>query len=112
MTTRTPGFRVLLRMRIHPGMEDTFEREWESVAATVCDHPANLGHWLMRSGTEEGVYYIGSDWVDEAAFRRFEQSPEHVSHRERLHPYRAEGSIALMRVLRHQPGRAAKEESR
>ncbi|GIG92064.1 antibiotic biosynthesis monooxygenase family protein [Plantactinospora endophytica] len=108
MSYRTPGFRVLLRMRIHPGLEQGFEKEWHTVAEAVTGHPANLGHWLMRdSGADEPVYYIGSDWVDEQQFRQFEASPQHLAHRARLHPYRSDGSIATMRVLDHMPGAAA-----
>lgn len=104
-----PGFRVLLTMHVHPGMEPAFEQTWHSVAEAVTGHPANLGHWLMRS-TESGdatVYYIGSDWIDEARFREFEQSEVHLEHRARLHPYRSSGSIATMRVLRHKSGAGA-----
>lgn len=107
-TTSSPGFRVLLRMRIHPGMEHEFEQTWKSVAEAVTGNPDNLGHWLMRDTTEESVYYIGSDWVDEERFRRFESSPEHVAHRQRLHPYRAEGSITLLRVVSHMAGAAGR----
>lgn len=106
MATRTPGFRVLLPIHIPPGLEAQFEREWESFAAMVCDHPANHGHWLMRSSAEEGVYYIGSDWVDEAQFRQFEQSPEHQEQRASLNPYRTRASVTLLHVVRHRIGRA------
>src|SRR5262245_672336 len=94
-------------MHIHTGMEDGFERTWRSVAAAVTSHPANLGHWLMRSGDEDGVYYIGSDWVDEPRFREFEGSAEHIAHRQQLHPYRASGSIATMHVVQHMAAQGA-----
>lgn len=92
------GFRVALTMRVHEGMTADFERTWHEVSAAVSRHPANLGHWLMK-GDEDDVYYIFSDWVSEPLFREFESSAEHVEHRERLHPYRASGSIRMMRVV-------------
>ncbi|MDG4820753.1 antibiotic biosynthesis monooxygenase [Asanoa sp. WMMD1127] len=91
-------FRVLLRMNIHPGMEREFEETWHRVGAVITGHPANLGQWLSRSQDEEGVYYVMSDWVDEARFREFEHSDEHLQHRTRLHPYRSSGSMVTMRV--------------
>ncbi|MBP2708283.1 antibiotic biosynthesis monooxygenase [Microbispora sp. RL4-1S] len=96
-----PGFRVVLTMHIHPGVEEEFEQAWRAVGAAVTDHPANLGHWLLRSADEKGVYYINSDWVDEKHFREFEESWEHGEHRAKLHPYRASATIATMHVVGH-----------
>jgi heme-degrading monooxygenase HmoA len=96
-----PGFRVMLRMQIKPGMEADFERTWLSVGSSVTSHPANLGQWLSRSLDEEGVYYIVSDWVDELQFREFEVSPGHLEHRQQLHPYRSGGSMTTMRIVAH-----------
>lgn len=104
MDRQPVGFRVALTMHIHEGMAADFERTWHEVSAAVSRHPANLGHWLMRCDGEDGVYYIFSDWVSEPLFREFESSAEHVEHRQRLHPYRASGSIKMMRVLGHVPG--------
>ncbi|MFI6496463.1 antibiotic biosynthesis monooxygenase family protein [Nonomuraea typhae] len=95
----SPGFRVILTMNIRSGMQEEFERVWRSVGAAVTDHPANLGHWLMRSTGDEGVYYICSDWVDERRFREFEESWEHGEHRALLHPYRESATITTMHVV-------------
>ncbi|AXK32536.1 antibiotic biosynthesis monooxygenase [Streptomyces armeniacus] len=97
-------FRVLLRMQIKPGMEDAFEREWSRVGESVTAHPANLGQWLARSCEEKGVFYITSDWTDEEQFREFERSDRHVTHRQKLHPYRSGGSMSTMRVVAHLDG--------
>jgi heme-degrading monooxygenase HmoA len=95
-------------MQIHPGMEPEFERTWRQVAEAVTSNPANLGHWLMRgTEAEADAYYIGSDWIDEKRFREFEGSPAHLEHRSQLHPYRAAGSLFLMRVLDHKSGDGA-----
>lgn len=93
------SFRVMLRMRIKPGMGPDFEKTWHSVGDTVSGHPANRGQWLLRSGDEENIYYIMSDWVTEAEFRTFERSPQHLEHRQKLHPYREQGSMATMHVV-------------
>jgi heme-degrading monooxygenase HmoA len=92
-------FRVMLRMQIVPGREQEFERAWYSVADVVNGNPANVGQWLLRSAEEDGVYYIMSDWVDEARFREFERSEEHVGHRQKLHPYRLHGTMTTLHVV-------------
>jgi heme oxygenase (mycobilin-producing) len=98
---RRRAFRVLLRFQIHPGMEGDFERTWLGIADIVTDHPANLEQWLMKSMEEPGIYWIISDWVDEAGFRQFEHSDAHVGHRTRLHPFRSSGSMTTMQVIHH-----------
>jgi heme oxygenase (mycobilin-producing) len=97
----TPGrtFRVLLRLQVRDGAG--FERAWLAVGDSVTGHPANLGQWLMRDTADDAVYYIISDWTDEASFREFEHSRVHVWHREQLHPYRESGSMATMSVVHH-----------
>jgi heme-degrading monooxygenase HmoA len=100
-------FRVLLRMQVRPGTEQDYERTWLEVGKAITDHPANLGQWLLRSTEEEGIYYIVSDWTDEARFREFERSAAHLEHRQKLHPYRTGGSMWTMRVVFHMNGAAA-----
>lgn len=104
MTTQV--FRVMLRMQIKPGMEADFERVWLEIGDSVTSHPANLGQWLSRSAEEPGVYYIVSDWADEPRFREFEHSDGHLTHRQKLHPFRSGGSMTTMHVIAHLPGAA------
>ncbi|MFE9337652.1 antibiotic biosynthesis monooxygenase family protein [Streptomyces sp. NPDC007063] len=105
--TRTEGqFRVLLRMQINPGTEADFEKTWRGSTEAVTGHPACLGQWLSKSADEESTYYIVSDWVDEPGFREFETSDAHLAHRERLHPFRSQGSFNTMTVVAHVPGKA------
>ncbi len=99
-------FRVMLRMEIKPGMEADFERVWLEVGDSVTSHPANLGQWLFRSVEEPGCYYIFSDWVDEPKFREFEKSERHVVHRQKLHPFRSGGSMAIMQEVAYLPSLA------
>ncbi|MCW2881653.1 MAG: hypothetical protein JWQ95_5753 [Sphaerisporangium sp.] len=99
MSEPQPAFRVFLRMQIHPGMENDFEKTWYQVGATVTEHPANLGQWLAKSQEEEGVYYITSDWTDEPRFREFETSDGHLAHRTKLHPFRSGGTMTTMHVV-------------
>nr|BAJ52687.1 hypothetical protein [Streptomyces sp. TA-0256] len=100
-------FRVLLRVETRPGMAADFERTWLEIGTAVTEDPANLGQWLLRSTDEDHLYFIISDWTDEAGFRAFEHSDQHVKHRERLHPYRSGGSMATMRVVHHLPAAGA-----
>ena len=92
-------FRVLLRVELVPERAGEFEQAWYDIGAVVTRHPANLGQWLARSSTEEHVYYIVSDWIDEPRFREFEKSQDHLEHRKALHPFRTGGSMATMQVV-------------
>jgi heme-degrading monooxygenase HmoA len=92
-------FRVILRMEIVSGGEHDFEQTWLDVGGAITGQAANLGQWLMRSYDESGVYYIISDWIDEARFREFEGSDEHLSHRRRLHPFRTSGSMVTTEIV-------------
>lgn len=97
-------FRVVLRMNTLPGRGQEFEREWMEGAGLIAQEPANLGQWLSRSVDEDNVYYIVSDWTDEARFRKYERSERHLAHRSRLHPFRASGSMAAMNVIHEMIG--------
>lgn len=95
----TATFRVLLKVEVRPGLEAGFEQQWRAGDEEVTRQTANRGHWLSRSDTEDHVYYVISDWTDEASFRAFESSDVHLEHRKKLHPYRVGGSMATMRIL-------------
>jgi heme-degrading monooxygenase HmoA len=99
------GYRVMLRMQIKPGREREFEEAWARVGTAVTGHRANLGQWLARSDEENGVYYIASDWVDEAQFREFEHSEAHLRHRALLQPMRDSGSMVTAHIVCYMPGR-------
>lgn len=92
-------FRVILRMEIRPEAAQGFERAWREVGELIAREPANLGQVLTRGTEDRGVYYVITDWVDEAAFRRFERSEIHVQHRRRLAPYRTGGDMAVTEVV-------------
>lgn len=94
-----PAFRVMLRLRVLPGKEEEFERVWREVAEALRDHPANLGHRLLRSTEEDGVYYAMGDWTSEAAFRALQHSEEHAGYRRRLLPYRSEIATTPLRFV-------------
>lgn len=96
-------FRVALRMQAHPGQERDFEQAWHDGASIITDEPANLGQWLFRSVEDQGVYHIISDWIDEESFRAYERSPQHLAHRQRLHPYRESGSMTTMTMVYAMP---------
>ncbi|WP_067499167.1 antibiotic biosynthesis monooxygenase [Actinoplanes sp. TFC3] len=100
-------FRVLLRMEVRPGAGENFEKAWHEGAGVITGQRANLGQWLCRGEDEPGVYHIISDWTDEKSFREYEHSPEHLAHRQTLHPYRLRGTMATATVLADLPGAAA-----
>lgn len=100
MAHEGPGvFRVLLTVHVKQGKEAEFERVWAEGSKEVTAQSANLGHTLARSAQEESVYYVVSDWTDRESFLAFESSAEHVRHREKLHPFRTGGSLALMTLV-------------
>ncbi|WP_406379414.1 antibiotic biosynthesis monooxygenase family protein [Streptomyces sp. NBC_01618] len=101
------AFRVMLRMEVRAGLEKEFEQAWHEGTDAVTGHPANLGQWLSRATDEDSTYYIVSDWLDEPRFRKFENSPEHLEHRAKLHPFRSGGSFHTMEIVAHIGGRAA-----
>lgn len=105
-------YRVMVKMRIHPGMERDFEKTWRDIATTIARHPANITQSIAKSPDEDGIYYITSDWQNKQRFHEFEHSPEHAANRMRLDPYRdpAGTSMTPMHVTathpnRPQPGR-------
>lgn len=100
MPNAEPVFRVLLRTHIRADACAEFERVWTEVAEGIGHHPANRGQWLMAAVSEPGVYYIITDWTDEASFRAFERGPDHVRNRARLQPYRSGDSMVTTRVVR------------
>lgn len=105
--TRQQVFRVLLRMQAVAGRESDFESTWLGVGAVVASQPGNLGQWLMRSQDEPDVFYIMSDWADEAHFRDFEHGEVNAGNRRRLQPVRTSVSMTTMRVVRFIPSSAA-----
>ncbi|MEV6982140.1 antibiotic biosynthesis monooxygenase [Sphaerisporangium sp. NPDC051017] len=92
-------YRVMVKMRVHPGMERDFERTWREIAATIARQPANVGQSLAKSPDEDGVYYIVSDWENEEKFRRFEHSPEHAANRMRLDPFRDSACTSMIPMV-------------
>ncbi|MFC7384859.1 antibiotic biosynthesis monooxygenase family protein [Sphaerisporangium rhizosphaerae] len=92
-------YRVMVKMRIHPGMERDFEKTWREVASTIARQPANVGQSLAKSPDEDGVYYIVSDWENEERFHQFEHSAEHAANRMRLDPFRDAAGTSMTPML-------------
>lgn len=101
-------FRVMLTMRIKPGMGEAFEAEWQRGTDAVTGHPANLGQSLARSTADPDTYYIVSDWVSESGFREFENGTAHIEHRERLHAYRSGATFDTLQLVMQIEGSAAR----
>ncbi|MDH6579789.1 antibiotic biosynthesis monooxygenase [Kitasatospora sp. MAP5-34] len=108
MTEHHRPVRVILRMDITPGRETEFEAVWLEIGKLIATRPANRGQALTRA-TEPGgthVYYVLTDWSDEAAFRAFETSPEHVEYRRRLQPLRTAGTMTVTDIVHDLPAPA------
>jgi heme oxygenase (mycobilin-producing) len=102
-------FRVILRFAVKEGMEADFERAWEDMAVRVSARTANLEQWLLRGDEAEPVYYVVTDWRDEAAFRQFEHSAEHVDNRRMLDRFRVSAAMTTTRLVTHLRGKGATE---
>ncbi|MEV0161319.1 heme-degrading monooxygenase HmoA [Nonomuraea fuscirosea] len=102
-------FRVILRFAVKEGTEAGFERTWEDIAERVSARSTNLDQWLLRGDETEPVYYVVTDWRDEAAFRQFEHSAEHVDNRRALDRFRAGSTMTTMRLVTHLRGKGAAE---
>ncbi|MBO8198092.1 NAD-binding protein [Streptomyces smyrnaeus] len=98
-----PPFRVMLRMEVHPGRRQEFERTWLQVATGIAREPANRGQKLVRSVDDEHVYYVFTDWADESSFRTFELSEAHVENRRRLQPFRRGGEMVVTETVHDLP---------
>ncbi|MFI0861683.1 NAD(P)-binding domain-containing protein [Streptomyces smyrnaeus] len=98
-----PPFRVMLRMEVHPGRRQEFERTWRQVATGIAREPANRGQKLVRSVDDEHVYYVFTDWADEPSFRAFELSEAHVENRRRLQPFRRGGEMVVTETVHDLP---------
>lgn len=86
-------FRVMLRMEIRSGQAEAFEEAWYAGAWGAAGNPANLGQWLCRTDDEPDIFYVISDWTDEARFREYERSAQHRAHRANLDPFRVRVSM-------------------
>ena len=93
------SLRVLLRIEIKPGQEAEFEKLWRSHAEAIARLPENLGQRLLRSTAEPRSYAVETDWVDEPAFRTFEQTEAQQEYLKRLWPLRAGGSMTLFETV-------------
>ncbi|MEU1231261.1 antibiotic biosynthesis monooxygenase family protein [Streptomyces sp. NPDC005828] len=92
--------RVVLRMEIAPGREAEFEAVWLEIGTIIARQPANRGQVLVRDEDQDRpVYHVFTDWADEASFRAFELSAEHVEHRRRLAPLRTGGAMTVHRIV-------------
>lgn len=65
MTHKGPGFSVLYRWKLHPGMEASFVEAWSRVSALLLTQRGSLGSRLHRG--EDGVWYSYAQWPSAAA---------------------------------------------
>ncbi|OXM69784.1 antibiotic biosynthesis monooxygenase family protein [Amycolatopsis vastitatis] len=97
--TEQASFGVLLTMRVKPGCAQRFEEAIRRVAATVADHPGNVGQAVFLDIEDELTYVISSEWVSEHAFREHERSPEHRRAIAALRDLRADSAMAVMHLV-------------
>jgi hypothetical protein len=63
--TRTgPGFAVLYRWRLHPGMEESFVNAWSVNSEIFLSKCGSLGSRLHRGS--DGIWYSYAQWPDAA----------------------------------------------
>lgn len=70
MTGRGPGFVVLYRWRLHPGLEASFVDAWSRITELLLTDGGSLGSRLHRGS--DGIWYAYAQWPsDEARQRAF-----------------------------------------
>jgi hypothetical protein len=73
MSNRGPGFVVLYRWRLHPGLETSFVEAWSRITELLRDAGGSLGSRLHRGS--DGIWYAYAQWPnDEIRQRAFSQS--------------------------------------
>jgi heme-degrading monooxygenase HmoA len=102
--TAEGGYRVLIRMEIEPGAGTRFEQAWLEMSAIARRHPASRGQSLSRVADEPDVYYIVTDWADEAGFADFAASDGHAEGGRKLKELRRGGGRTAMSVVHRVPG--------
>lgn len=60
LTRKGPGFSVLYRWRLHPGMEPSFIEAWSRVSALLLEHRGSLGSRLHKGA--DGIWYSYAQW--------------------------------------------------
>lgn len=58
--TKGPGFVVLYRWRLHPGMESSFVEAWSHLSDVLRSERGSLGSRLHRGS--DGVWYSYAQW--------------------------------------------------
>ena len=69
--------RVLVFYRAPADDPDAVERVYREVSATMAATEGLLGNQLLKDITDPGSYVVASDWVDMAAFSRWDKSVGH-----------------------------------
>ena len=62
-----PGFAVIYRVRLHPGMEQTYTAAWSRITQVLQSERGGLGSRLHRG--PEGIWYAYAQWPSAEARR-------------------------------------------
>lgn len=60
MHNRGPGFTVLYRWKLHPGMETSFVKAWSRITELLLKHKGSFGSRLHRGPDE--IWYGYAQW--------------------------------------------------
>lgn len=82
-----------VRVLVHQAAHDETELRavhdaYHLVSKRMADVPGMLGNELLRSPADPTALVVVSRWTDLAAFRRWEEGPEHRDDTAPLRPYR------------------------
>ena len=67
-------FVAVYRMRLKPGLEEQYARDWAEVTQVAIDHYGSGGSALFKGG--DGVWTAIARWPDREARRRFFERPD------------------------------------
>jgi len=89
MTHKGPGFSVLYRWKLHPGMETSFVEAWSRVSALLLTQRGSLGSRLHRG--DDGIWVSYAQWPSaEARSAAFSGAPVDAEATRQMHAAIAE----------------------
>lgn len=67
---------LLIARQVEPGHEEDFEAWAQGILETAVSFPGHLGYGLFRPSVQGGPWFLVHRFRDQAAFRRWQDSPE------------------------------------
>ena len=73
----TAGYRVLFMLKLSPGADDAFLRDYEAIRWQVAQVPGHMSDQVCRSANDADEWLITSEWRSAEDFLAWESTPGH-----------------------------------